>query len=181
MRVCKNDEPRASEYMSTYEQDFEHAYTVLSDPLFRYSLFKVSDRDVALDLVHDSFAKAWDYLERGKHIEDYKSFLYKTLRNAIVDHYREKTSDSLDTLAESGFDPVDVSGPTHADRLDGEQVLGLIHTLPPDTRDVIFFRYVNDLSFAEIATLTGESVNTLTVRAHRGLEKLKKLTQHYGT
>lgn len=167
--------------MSTYEKDFEHAYAVLSDPLFRYSLFKVSDRDVALDLVSDTFARAWDYLQKGKRIEDYKSFLYKTLRNAIVDHYREKSHDSLDTMAESGFDPEDVSAPAHADRLDGEQVLALIHSLPPDTRDVIFFRYVNDLSFAEIASLTGESVNTLTVRAHRGLDKLKKLTEHYGT
>lgn len=167
--------------MSTYEQDFEHAYTVLSDPLFRYSLFKVSDRDVALDLVHEAFAKAWSYVTSGKSITDHKSFLYKTLRNLIVDHYRERSYDSLDTLAESGYDPVDVSEPSHAERLDGEQILELIHTLPPDTRDVIFFRYVNDLSFAEIATLTGESVNTLTVRAHRGLEKLKKLTQHYGT
>ena len=126
--------------MSTYEHDFERAYTILSDPLFRYGLFKVSDRDVALDLVHESFAKAWEYLQSGKRIANLKAFLYKTLRNRIVDHYREKKHDSLDALSESGFDPEDASAPTHSDRLDGEQILVLIGTLPPSTRDVIFFR-----------------------------------------
>lgn len=159
------------------ETDFDHAYRVLADPLFRYCVFKVSDRDTALDLVHESFAKAWEYAERGKPIVDLKAFLYKTLRNRIVDHYRGKTHDSLDSLAEHGFDPEDTT-PDLVDQLDGARIIELIKTLPPDTRDVMFFRYVNELSFAEISALTGESVNTLTVRAHRGMQKLKEITTH---
>lgn len=166
--------------MSTYEQDFDHAYRTLSDPLFRYSLFKVSDRDVALDLVHDTFAKAWDYVQRGRSIKDYKPFLYKILHNLVVDYYREKREDSLDLLTEHGFDPEE-RGTSVEDELDGATALAKIALLPPDTRDVIFFRYVNDLSFAEIAALTGESVNTLTVRAHRGMQKLAELVNPHGT
>ena len=50
--------------------------------------------------------------------------------------------------------------------------------LPIKYQKVMRMKYVQDLSIKEIALLTGQSKNTVTVQAHRGLEKLKLLYKH---
>jgi len=37
-------------------------------------------------------------------------------------------------------------------------------------------RYMNDLSIQEISEISGESENNISVRIHRGLEKLKQIS-----
>ena len=51
----------------------------------------------------------------------------------------------------------------------------LIKKLPQEYRDVLFMKYVSDLSLGEIADIVGEKENTIAVRIHRGIKKLKEL------
>src|SRR3989344_4729797 len=83
---------------------FVEGYNQWSDDLFRYAFFKVSNRELALDLIQDTFTKTWEYIYSGKKIDNLRAFLYKTLKNLIIDSYRKKTSESLDNLLEEGFD-----------------------------------------------------------------------------
>ncbi len=171
----KKSELHASLYMNSREDDFLAAYHEYNDALFRYSYFKVSDREKAIDLVQECFTKTWSYLAGGGTINSFKPFLYRTLTNLIIDSYRQKKHASLDVLAEEGFDPGEDPSDDLINSLDGEKIIALLQKLPDEYRDVLFLRYVNEFSFTEIAKLTGETANALTVRAHRGLEKLKAL------
>lgn len=58
----------------------------------------------------------------------------------------------------------------------GERARGLraaVEDLPPHYRDAIRGRYMDDLSFAEIALATGRSEPTVRTHAHRGLARLR--------
>jgi RNA polymerase sigma factor (sigma-70 family) len=107
-----------------------------------------------------------------------KSFLYHILNNLIIDEYRKRKNVSLDVLLEKGFEP----GVDHSDRLinrlDGKAALLLILRLPQKYQKVMRMRYVQDLSLAEMALLTGQSKNTIAVQVHRGLMQLKALYGH---
>jgi RNA polymerase sigma-70 factor, ECF subfamily len=162
--------------MKVPDQEFAEIYRAHVDALFQYCLFKVSDRELAKDLVQETFMKTWIYAadaESGK-IESMKAFLFRTLSNLIVDEYRKRKTISLDTLAEDGFDPPFDDSDRLLDTIDGERALQLLKFLPEDYRDVVFMRYVQELSLEEIAEITGESKNTLSVRLHRGIKKLKE-------
>lgn len=159
--------------MRDNQAHFLEAYEQHADALFRYCVFKVRDRDTAKDLLQEAFMKAWDSLSQGNEVQNMRAFLYKILGNLIIDHYRKKKSASLDELSEAGFDPAAPIESTAEDRFDGERAIALIKELPKEYRDVIFMRCIEDMSFKEIAEITGEVENTVAVRFHRGIKKAR--------
>ena len=88
--------------MTQEKQHIESAYLAAfeenADALFRHASYRVSDRERARDLTQDTFLKTWDYLSGGGEIRNFKSFLYRTMHNLIIDEYRKKKSSSLDAL-----------------------------------------------------------------------------------
>ena len=76
--------------MEDTKNNFIKAYEQHVDALFHYCLFNISDREVAKDIVHDAFAKTWNYIVKGGHIDNMKAFLYKIIKNLIIDYYRKK-------------------------------------------------------------------------------------------
>lgn len=164
-----------SVHMADTQNDFLKAYDEYADALFRYCVSKVSDRDVAKDLLQETFAKTWEYIAAGNEVANLKAFLYKTLNNLVIDTYRKKKAMSLDVLQEDGFDPPDEMQVQAGEMEDGRRAMQQLRAIPEIYRDVIFMRYVNGLELSEIAEITGESENTVSVRIHRGIKKLKEL------
>ena len=157
------------------QEQFTQAYTEHADALFRYAWFKTNDRELSKDLVQETLLSSWRYVQSDNAIVSFKSLFYKILHNRIIDYYRKKKSTSLDMLLEKGIDFGNDPRENLIDELDGKRAMKYIEALPKEYRDAVFMRYVDDLSISEIATITGTSNNTTTVRIHRGLEKLKKL------
>ena len=52
-----------------------------------------------------------------------------------------------------------------------------IEALDQKYKDVIFMRYVEDMSVKEIARVLKNNENTISVRIHRGIERLKKILE----
>lgn len=153
---------------------FIRAYEDYSDAIFRFTLLKTRNRDLALDITQETFTKTWEYIEADKEIGHMRGFLYQIARNLIIDQHRKKTAYSLESLKESGFDP-ETDEREHADDFDIEKALSVLDELDPKYRDPITMRYIEDLSIKEIAKVLDEQENTVSVRIHRGLEKLRTL------
>ena len=156
---------------------FLKSYKDHSDAIFRYCLFRVSDREEALDLTQEVFMKVWSYVSKGENILNIKAFLYKTASNLVIDQYRRrKPNHSLEIMyEESGFEPASDDYDRIIDRLDGSKAILLLSKIPESYREVLFMRYVQELSLAEIGDITGEEENTIAVRVHRGIAKLEEI------
>jgi RNA polymerase sigma-70 factor (ECF subfamily) len=162
------------------EDHFVKEYERLSDPVFRFCLFKVSNRDVALDITQETFTKTWEYIEAGHTIENMKAFLYRTAGNLVIDYHRKKKAVSLDSLQENGFDIGVMTNEKNEIAFDTEVVLKVVATLDEKYRDVVLLRYAEDMSVKDIAEMFGETENTISVRIHRALEKVKEVFEIYG-
>ncbi len=163
-----------------HEARFLTAFDEYSDALFRHAFLRISDRERAVDLVHDTFTKVWSYLRQGYEIENFRPFLYKVLNNLIIDEYRKIKESSLDALLEG--DGVDEgvfpelqehSVESLAATLDGKQAFAVLKELPDTYREVLILRFVDGLGPKEIAALIEESENVVSVRLHRGLKLLR--------
>lgn len=157
------------------KNQFLKAYDDLHDALFRYIVLKISPRDKAVDLVQETFTRAWEYIVRGEEIGNIKSLLYRIAHNLVIDEYRKKKETSLDSLMEDGFDYGENSHATLEAKIDGDAVIKIARTLDEKYRDAVIMRYVDELSVGEIAAILGESENNVSVRIHRGIQKLKEL------
>lgn len=152
---------------------FLSAYDEHADELYRFCLFKVSDPERAQDLVQDVFTSFWQKIRLGEHIEHPRAFLYTTARNRVIDWYRKRKETSLDQLQDEGFDPLGSSGNEIVTRAEHQEALRAIETLDEPSREVILLRYVEGWTPLEIARLTGETPNVISVRLNRAIKRLR--------
>ena len=167
-----------------HEERFLAAFTEYNDALFRHATLRISDREKAIDLVHDTFTKVWTYIRGGHEVENFRPFLYKVLNNLIIDEYRKQKEASLDALLErEGVDEgsfpelSESSVEALAATIDGKQAMNLIATLPDVYREVLILRFVDGLGPREMSTLIEESENVISVRIHRGLKLLRDIIE----
>lgn len=157
------------------QQQFLRAYEEHSEALFRHCTYKIGDPDLAKDLLQEAFTKTWTYLTKGQVVKNIRAFLYKILNNLIIDEYRKKKNSSLDTLMEDGFDRKIEESSTAEEKVDGAIALDTLKKLPEPYRAVLFMKFVEQLSLKEIAARTRQTQNTVAVKIHRGLAKMKAL------
>ena len=140
-----------------------------------HAFYKLSDKAKSEDLVQDTFLKTWKYLVKGGKIDTMRAFLYHILNHLIIDQYRKQETISLEDLVEKGFEAGLDSTSKIISMLDGKKALFLIQRLPAKYQKVMRMRFVQELSFKEMALITGEQENTMAVQVHRGISKLKVL------
>lgn len=164
-----------------HQARFLQAFEAYNDALFRHAALRISNRERAIDLVHDTYTKVWSYIRDGYEIDTFRPFLYKVLNNLIIDEYRKKKESSLDALLE--IDGVDEGSfaelsestvETLAATIDGQKAFALLDELPVQYKEVIILRFVDQLGPREISELIEESENVISVRIHRGLRLLRE-------
>lgn len=119
-------------------------------------------------------------------IEEMSGWLFSVARNKIIDRYRKKRPDSLDRLLELGEEEggtelagllLDDSGnpeTAHLRALFWQELQRALDELPEVQRAVFVWNELGDLSFREIAELTGENVNTLISRKRYAVLHLRE-------
>jgi RNA polymerase sigma-70 factor (ECF subfamily) len=159
---------------------FNDVYFLHVDAVFRYCIFRVSDREVVTDLVQDVFAKYWDALFQGKDIGNDKAFIFTISRNLIIDYYRKKKSLSLDHIIEeiddSSFVLSSDSDINSEFTAEARMVLDKMKELEPIHREIIHLRYIEGFKPKDIATILNVTSNVVSVRLVRALEKLREVT-----
>jgi RNA polymerase sigma-70 factor (ECF subfamily) len=164
-------------HMQEREKEFLESYDLYVDELFRFAYFKVSQQEVAEDIVQDVFIDTWQYLVNDNKIENIRAFLYRAVRNKIINHYRKKKTGSLDRLFEEGFDVSDEKSGQDAIYMNVEKnhLLHLLEKVDQKYREPVILRHVEGLDIKEIAEIVSETENNVSVMIHRGMEQLKKL------
>jgi RNA polymerase sigma-70 factor, ECF subfamily len=179
-RASVRDQSTTEPLSGNHEERFLKAFDEYSDALFRHASIRLSDRERAVELTHDTFLKAWGYTRSGHEIESYRPFLYKILNNLIIDEYRKRKEDSLDALLEregvdeGSFEELHTSSlEVVVDTMDARRAVEAIAGLPDTYREVLTLRFVDGLTPKEISLLIEETENVVSVRLHRGIKALK--------
>ncbi len=167
---------RSKKWKAELEQAFLAAYEEHADALFRHVLLRVRDREATLDVVQEAFSRTWAYLSDGKSIEYMRAFLYRVANNLIVDGARKKKSSSLDSMMEEdGFEAVDEHTVDPTVLPQTREVVQHLKSLDEIYRVAITKRYFEEKSPREIAVELGVSENVVSVRIHRGIERMGRL------
>lgn len=157
------------------EQEFMKAYDAYADALFKHCYFRLYDRERAKDLLQETFMKAWEYIVKGREVENIRAFLYRILRNLIADEFRKRKTVSLDELKESGIDIATTEKLNQNDLSELKNIMSFFSELPVKYREVATMRYIDDLTPKEISAITGESENNISVRINRATAQIRSL------
>ncbi len=162
------------------EEDFLRVYDNHSDSLFRHCYFRVSNKEVATDMVQESFLRLWRTIEKGKEINEMTPYLYKIANNMIIDHYRKKKDSSLDVMEEirgGSINSLEYSifdnGKIETDAEMG-MLLSALQEIDQDYRDAFIMRHIDGLSPKDIAKIMNCSENLVSVRVNRAFKMLRE-------
>lgn len=161
---------------------FENFYHKMTDRLFRFVLLRVGDREVAIDLTEETFFKFWQTLLTDNQIQSENALLFTIARNKVIDWYRKKKPESLDSMIESALDedrePIQVIDEKACEEMqisiEASAVIRDLQKLAPQYREILQMRFVDDLSIEEMAEILQISANAVSLRVHHGIQKLRE-------
>lgn len=162
--------------MSNPREKFSKIYDKYIDKIYRFVFLKVSSQEIAEDLTSEAFSRTWAvFKERSQEIENIQAFLYKTARNLVTDHYRQKGRIRI-VSANNPFiiDPGQNLEEESKLNSDIESIKKDISDLKDDYQNVLIWHYIDDLSIDEISELLGRTNGATRVLLHRALKALKK-------
>ncbi|MBI2003294.1 MAG: sigma-70 family RNA polymerase sigma factor [Candidatus Wildermuthbacteria bacterium] len=160
--------------MAFSKEEFISLYDAYLEPIFRFVALKVGSREVAQDLTSEVFLR---FLRSGNDsIQNPRAFLYQIARNVVADHYRAHEKKGTLPLSEyveaMEGDPGDMD--VAALNIEMDRVRTALSSLSEGYREVITWRYVDELSLSEIAALLGKTEQSVRVTLHRALKALKR-------
>lgn len=165
----------------------ENALTTLisrhQSKIYGFIYSKIADRDVSDDIFQDTFIKVIKTLKSNSYNEEGKflPWVMRIAHNLIVDHFRRNKKMPMfrETEEFSIFSIMSDNQPNVESSMITTQVESdlkrLIEELPSDQKEVLVMRMYQDLSFKEIADLTGVSINTALGRMRYALMNLRKV------
>ena len=181
------DEELAMEYVEGNNRAFDELLSRTQTGLFSYIIFIVHNQEVANDIFQETFLKAITNLQMRRYSPTgkFNAWLIRIAHNAIMDWYRRQKSKQIVDLG-SDFDIASMSDrelmeTSREDLLANAQVLSdvkaMIDFLPEPQREVVMMRYYRNMSFKEIAKVTGVSINTSLGRMRYALINLRRLAK----
>jgi RNA polymerase sigma-70 factor (ECF subfamily) len=154
--------------------------------VYSYIFFIVRNKEVAEDIFQETFVKAIVTIKQGRYTENgkFRAWINRIAHNLIIDSYRQEKNEqtiSNDECEIDLFNNPKLSDGTIEDTIVKEQILSdvkkLINYLPDNQKEVLLFRYYQDLSFKEIADITGVSINTALGRMRYAILNMRRLAE----
>lgn len=161
--------------------EFDQAFRQLYLPLGMYALRIVDDTDSAEDIVEDAFLKTWQLIESGKEIENFKSYMYRTVRNSCISFLRnQKDTIAFEDMPENAKDTIDLNALQDVDEetintsVRDARIWKAIDQLPERCREVFLMSKRDGLSNDEIAEELGISVKTVKNQMTKAFSRLRE-------
>ncbi len=178
------------ELVALYACGNNAAFDVLLDryqaTIHSYIYFIVRNKELAEDIFQETFMKAIVMIRQGRYTENgkFKAWITRIAHNLIIDNYRQEKTENAISNDESAVDLLNNSklcDETIEDILVKKQVLAdvkkLVRHLPDNQREVLVMRYYKDLSFKEIADITGVSINTALGRMRYAILNMRRMAE----
>lgn len=159
----------------TLRELFLESFDLYSNAIYRFCVVKTSDAELAQDLTQETFTRYWQTLLGKKEMRNTRAFLYTVAQHLVIDWYRKKKSLSLDALADTRYEPQEISGISAEERAQYEEIRSVIAQLPQEQQLVLLLRYVEGLGPKDIAEMLEVSANVVSVRIDRALKKVRAL------
>jgi len=184
MKSTLTDYELIEKFVKGDHSSFEHLVYRHKNKVYAYIGMYVRDSALVEDLFQDTFLKVLQSLQAGKYRDDGKflSWVMRISHNLIIDHFRKEkqmniiTNDDYEAdifnsrkIVESNAEDVIVKKQIRKD------LRRIIDQLPADQKEVVILRHFADLSFKEIAEITGVSINTALGRMRYALINIRKM------
>jgi RNA polymerase sigma-70 factor (ECF subfamily) len=170
------------------EASFEELVRRYQRPIAAYVYRMVGDYDAALDLTQEVFIKVYNSLSRYRAEFKFSTWIYKIAHNAAIDHLRRHAvrEQSLTTSVDGERREVAIESRRLTPEQESErkerrsEIESVVQLLPASYRELVVLRHSHDLSYDEMAEVTGLPLGTVKNRLFRAREAMRDLLVQRG-
>jgi len=152
-------------------------YSRYKRSVYEYCFRLLQDRQNAEDATQNTFIKIQQRVGELRNAASFKAWMFTIARNEVYAHVRRSRSNGL----EGHEDVWEVESP-HEEFVQQEQtglVQRLLAELKPEYREVLILVEYEQLSYAEIASITGATLSSVGSRIFKARKALGKKLKPY--
>ena len=160
----------------------DRLYQLYIDKVYRYIWYRVGDQATAEDLAMDVFVRLVEHIgdfriPPQQQVAAFSAWLFRIAGNLVNDHHRRRVR--TDRYLEGKQNELSWAS---SDASDGElrhvatqdQLRKALAQLNDSQRDVLYYRYVADLSSKQTASVMKKTESAIKALQHRALESLRR-------
>lgn len=173
-------------YSKGENKAFDELLSRYQDKLFNYIYFVVHNQELAEDIFQETFVKAIVTIQQGRYTADgkFSAWITRIAHNLVIDSFRQERNENTVSNEEGEidlFNNAELCDDNIEMQMVNDQTLNdvrrLVDALPDNQREVVYMRYYQDLSFKEIADITGVSINTALGRMRYAILNMRRIAQ----
>ena len=160
---------------------YAHIINEYKNPLYATILRMTRNPQTAQDFVQEAFIKIYEQLPKYDGKGSFESWLYRVAINFCIDEFRKKSYQ----IKQAELQDDQLVNESHPEVIflkkeQSRQLEKLIATLPELERMILLLRYVNELSYTEIADLLNIPLSDVRNKLHRAKKKMRNQVQEGG-
>jgi RNA polymerase sigma-70 factor (ECF subfamily) len=173
-----NDAMLVQRVLHGQREDYGELVRRHQDLLYRHARGMGLDHDTSVDLVQDTFVKAYTRLDECRDPAHFRAWIARIARNLCLDYLKNVRRSTIPLSAVPAADAIPANE-TRDVELNGtlEQAL---QTLPLALREAFLLKHDAEYTYEEVAELTHASVSAVKMRVHRAREALRTYLAHQG-
>ena len=140
--------------------------------ILRYCLWHMPDRESALDATQETFLKLVRFLDNYESRGAFRAFLYRIAANTCIDMKRKRAV--TEPLSEVLLETVCAPECGYQAAEDRHQLATALTHLDNNMRELILFRYGQELTLREIADITGLPLRTVQTKLRRAVKVMRE-------
>lgn len=169
-QVLTTESSKNSSSMATKQVRYEALVKALHGDLYRHAYWLTHEKQVAEDLVQETFLRAWRALDSLKDEKAAKSWLITILRRENARRFERKRFD-MSEYEEASI--IDTQSTTTEQVIENQWLRDKIAQLPPEYSEPLVLQVLGGYSGEDIAGMLNLNKNTVMTRLFRARNQLK--------
>lgn len=167
-----------------YNNEFQHLFDDLYVPLCRFALKFLNNKDLAEDVVQDTFVYLWENKNRLSFTDGINQYLYTTVKNKSLNLLQKKFIKSVSLLPnDKEIMTIGSKQPTAQELLECKELEKILedalNNLPEKCRIIFSMKRFGEMTNNEIAEKLNVSVKTVEAQTTIAMKKLTEYVNNH--
>ena len=155
-------------------KDFERIYNTYAPKVYSLCVYRLQDKETALDMVQEVFAKFWQYRSNYNPNRPLENYIISIAKNQIIDYYKKRNPIALNMEMEKQEIPASTN-PEELLIFDEQKSLAFstLKKFPIRTREVFLMSRKNAMKTKEIARELSISEKYVEYKITKAMTKMR--------
>lgn len=159
------------------DEAYTYIYREYSQALYAYGMHFTSDKGLVEDCIQDVFIKIFQNRRHLQSTDNIKLYLFIALKNKLFNIFRKDIKysqiDSLEPVFAAEYTIEDEIIENEREQFLNEKMIRMLEVLSPRQKEIIYYRFVEGLSYEEICQTMDMNYQSTQNLIQRSLKKLR--------